>query len=466
MSYWPSISQNVTIDTANSVASQAINAGATWNSAGVGSNTLGVNSIQLIVLADQNLTIFIDQGNANNSFQFTRSYNYNPLKSFGITVAALGAYVRVRAKNISITNATNVNINTVLCPIAEPLPDTVDENGYLKAAIYEINDEFGNKGIISPAGALDVNQPYRLVGASFGSVNDVNFWSPTNNGSGSLAAVGSGSGGINGMAIVASGTVNNGYGMFQSVRLARFLIGNPNKYRGLIRIPALTKAGCTRVWGILSIIGSGATPPSPNDGFFFSLSETDVLSVNVYNSGSPSMASVSSGSFNGSVNSYIIDTNLHVYNIVYDIGKIQFYIDDILIHTFTSTTTIPASTFTLPVNCYTKNSAGGTVSGTIEIWSGSLHRLGREKSAPQKIYIHGAVTAQILKTGAGTIRKIIDNSGSGTSITLYDALTATNTFAIINPRAGGTTYSYGADFNIGLTISTVGGTVDITIIFE
>jgi hypothetical protein len=469
MSYFPSISQNVTVDTANSIAAQAINAGATWNSAGVGTSTLGVNSIQIIVKADQNCTIYVDQGNANNSFQLTDSYDYITIKQFGLTVQAVSAYVRVRVKNVSITNATNVNVNTVLCPISNPLPRSLDEYGYLKSAIYEINDEYGNKGIISPVGALDVNQPYRLVGASFGSVNDANFWTPTNNGIGSLAVVGSGSGGINGMAIVASGTANNGYGMFTSVRLARFLIGNPNKGRFLLRIPVLTRTGCTRVWGVPTTTGSGATPPSPSDGFFFSLSDTDVLSVNCFNSGSASIASVNSGSFNGNVSSYTMDTNVHVYNIVYYIGKIQFYIDDILIHTMISTTTIPASTFTLPVSCYSKNSASGTTTGTIELWSGSIHRLGRNESSPNLKYQNGAATAVVAKTGAGRLHRIIyGQHPNGGTITVYDALTATNTIMIISLPNGATptTYECGIDFYVGLTYTTSTANMNVTFVFE
>jgi hypothetical protein len=86
-------------------------------------------------------------------------------------------------------------------------------------------------------------------------------------------------------------------------------------------------------------------------------------------------------------------------------------------------------------------------------------------SASKFAYIHGAVTAQVLKTGPGKIQRLIDNGGTGTSVTLFDAVTATNTFAIMNPRAT-SDYPYELDFQTGLTITTVGGTIDITIIYE
>jgi hypothetical protein len=107
----------------------------------------------------------------------------------------------------------------------------------------------------------------------------------------------------------------------------------------------------------------------------------------------------------------------------------------------------------------------GTTTASLEIWEVGIIRLGRDLTAPIWEYIHGAVTAQILKRGAGTLHAIIDNSGTGTSLTLYDALTATNPIAIINPRAT-SMYSYVLDFYTGLTITTVGGTADITVVFE
>ena len=463
MSYFPGISQNVLSDTANSYAS-TIAAGVTWNSAGVGTSTLGVAGIQITVASDRNLHIYIDQGRTNASFQVTDEYDYNVIKgNFGLTVQAVGAYVRVRAKNITGTIA-NVLIDTVLCPIVEAVPRSLDENQYLKTAIYELNDEYGNKGIISPVGALDVNQPYRLVGASFGSAIDTIFWTATNNGAASAAGV------ATGFATVVSGTDANGYGMIQSVRNSRFIIGNPNKYRGLVRIPALTKAGTTRVWGAFTTTGTGATPPSVDNGFFFSLNASDVLSVNCFNTGAASIASVSSGSFNGTVSQYTMDVNVHVYNIVYYLGKIQFYIDEILIHTFTPTTVFPSLTFNLPANTYVKNS--GTTSASIEVWSASIHRLGREISSPVWRNIHGitAGTGISLKVGQGYLHSVIVNSAGATStVSLYDGLSAVNPIALITGLSASTppvTITYGIDYYAGLWIATAHASTDITVIFE
>ena len=89
MSYFPSISQNVIVDTVNSVSGVTIvnyvNPADIWNYNGVGSSTLGVNAIQLVVTSTKNLDIYVDQGNTSSSFQLTDTYNYLTTKQFGLT---------------------------------------------------------------------------------------------------------------------------------------------------------------------------------------------------------------------------------------------------------------------------------------------------------------------------------------------------------------------------------------------
>ena len=469
MSYFPSISQNVTVDTANSYAS-TIATGVTWNAAGVGTSTLGVAGIQLTVASDQNLIIYVDQGRTSSSFQITDQYDFNVIKgNFGLTVQAVGAFVRVRAKNITGTTA-NVLIDAVLCPIVEAVPRSLDENLYLKTAIYELNDEFGDKLIISPVGSMNTNNPFRLAGVPFRTSIDTTFWTATSNGTSALAVVGSGTGGTNGMATVVSGTSNNGYGMFRTVRDARNISGNPNRLRMIVRFPALSIANTTRVWGAFTTTGSGATPPTPVDGFFFSLDASNVLSVNAYNGGSPSITAVSNGSFNGEKSQIDVDLNVHVYGITYVKNIVQFFVDQNLIHTMTATTVVPSSTNTLPICFYVKNAAGGTTSASMECWTSSIHRLGHEHSAPIWRYIHGVNAGTQLKLGAGQLHSVIVNgAGTNSTVSLYDAISATNPIALITGLSGSTppvTIDYSLDFYTGLYVVTAVAATDVTVVFE
>lgn len=466
MSYFPSISQNVTVDTANSY-SGTILAGVTWNSAGVGTSTLGVAGIQIVIGSTENAIVYVDQGRTSSSFQITDTYDYNVIKgNFGITVQAIGAYVRVRVKNIGASTATVV-VDTVLCPIVEAVPRSLDENQLFKTAVYEVSDEFGHKLLINNMGAMSVAEPYRLVGTPFGTANDAIFWTPTNNGTSSLAAVGAVAGGTNAMATLKSGTSNNGYGNITSVRSGRYIIGNSHLVRALVRIVGLTKTGCTRRWGAYSITG---TPPTPVNGFFYSVSDTDVLSVNAYNSGSASVASVSSGSFNGVKSQFVIDENVHKYEILYSAQHTDFIIDDTLYHSFLPTTVHLAADYSLPFVATAVNSAGGTTSGTLELWRGAIHRLGRPEASPAWRNIHGANAGTQLKLGPGRLHSLtINTAGNSSAISLYDATSATNPIALVTglqSTSPPVELHYNIDFYTGLYIVTTIAATDITISFE
>lgn len=464
MSYFPAIIQDVRPDAANSYHS-TIAAGATWNSAGVGTSTLGVAGIQVVLAADQNLIIYVDQGHTNASFQITDEYNYNTLiPNFGITIQAVGAFVRVRVKNIG-PGVANVILDTVLCPIVEAVPRSLDENQLFKTAIYELNDEYGHRGMFNSAGALAVNQPYKLVGIPFVTANDSNFWTLSNNGAASLAAVGAAAGGTNGLATLTSGSADNGYGNIISVRTGRYMVGNAHLARIGVRVVGLTKTANTRRWGAFTQTG---TPPTPVDGYFFELSAADVLSVKAYREGTATL-NIASGSFNGAVSQYIMDENHHRYEVMFSSEHVMFMIDDILIHMAMPTTAQFTSNFNLPIAATSVNGVTAT-SGTLEIWRGSLHRLGREEAAPVWRNIAGANAGTQLKLGPGRLHTLVVNSAGATStVSFYDATSATNPIAIVTGLTASTppvAIPYHLDFYTGLFIVTTHASTDITAVFD
>lgn len=169
MAYFPSLSvtQNVITDADNSNdnASQ-IAVGATWNSAGTGTSTLGVVGIQVSVKTDQNLEIYIDQSPDGTNWDITDTINYwHALGGDGWTIQAVNAYVRVRAKNVGTAETTYIRLWTVLCPIVEAVPRTLNEDGHFKTTVYGINGNLGTESHISPQGgpANDRNIPPRRV---------------------------------------------------------------------------------------------------------------------------------------------------------------------------------------------------------------------------------------------------------------------------------------------------------------
>lgn len=460
MSYFPSITQNTVIDVNNSNSS-TLGAGLTWNAAGIGTATIGFQGIQLVVTSTQNMTVVVEQGTTSSTFQISDTYNYNVIKGdFGITVKIVSPFVRISIKNIGAATAT-YSLDTTLTPITEPLPRSLDEYGNLNSTVNGLDDHYGNHVKISPIGTMNVDQPYRLVGTTFGATNDATFWTPTNNGTGSASGV------ATSQATITSGTGANSWGRFTSVRASRFIFANPMKYRSLVILPTLTQANTTRQWGAFTATaGSAGVLPIPIDGYFFSFNGTDVLSVNARNAGG-TITSVASGSFNGEVSQFLMDTNMHAYEIVFYLEKVQFYIDNYLIHTIQPTTTLLSSTCNLPIMYISTNSVG-TTTASIVTWAGTILRLGRDLSAPIWLNRAGAVVASIAKSGPGVLRTLSYNSSNTNgTVTIYDALTATNPIMTITTNGLiPTTWSLNLDFYTGLTYTTSAANHNITLVFE
>jgi len=458
MSYFPSITQNTVIDTANS-NSGTLGAGLTWNAAGTGTITLGYQGIQLVVASTENMQITVEQGITSSTFQISDDYLYNVIKGdFGITVKVVSPYVRISIKNLGNLTAT-YSLNTTLTPITESIPRSLDQFGYLQTSVNRISA--GAYQLKSgPMGTLDVDQPYRLCGTAFvGTTIDTTFWTATNGGTGSGVSAAT-----VGIVILTSGTAAAGYANFITVRAARFIFAHPHKFRCIIRLTTAVIANSTRRWG--SYTAAGGPPVVPVDGFWFEQTGAGVLTLNCRNN-SGTITTVSSGSFNGDVSAYVLDTNAHAYEIIYFLGSAAYFVDTLLLHTFTPTTTMLSSTFTLPAQFISTSSAISS-SAVMEVWAGMVLRLGRDTAAPIWRNQAGAVTAQVAKSGPGILRVLSYNSGgiNGT-VTLYDALTATNPIMTITTNGLiATTWNLDLPFYTGLTYTTSAGGHNITLVFE
>jgi ribosomal protein L14 len=195
-----------------------------------------------------------------------------------------------------------------------------------------------------------------------------------------------------------------------------------------------------------------------------------VVSLQSY-SGGVVVLNVASG-FNGSLGStYTIpNTNRNVYEIIYRTTTVQFYVNGSLLHSATNSTAIFSGTLDLPIGATIVNGASAT-SRTVEVWSAFIVRYGKEVSRPQKTYIAANVTAQVLKTGAGTLQRIIVGTPvNNATITIYDAVTATNTISLLtcgSSSSGGMPISlaYDIDFITGLCITTSGATT-VTVVYD
>lgn len=315
---------------------------------------------------------------------------------------------------------------------------------------------------MTPIGDLRVAQPYRVVGTVFFNSVDTRFWTVSNSGAGSAAGV------ANGIATLTSGTANNGYGVIRSVRSGRFIFAHPMQFRAAVRVPDTTELNNTRYFGTFTT--SGATTPA--NGFAFEFNGSGALTLKCYNGGAVSY-SATSGAFNGEVTSYTLDSNVHAYEIMYFIMGAWFFIDGVLIHKFTPTTSMLSGTFDLPITAISLNSASGTESADLEVWSANIARMGRDLTMPVSYYHAAGTTAGVtLKVGAGSLRHlVISNVSTNANLTIYDNTAASGTVLFTTGGMPATTQPFDIDledlaFFTGLTFAVTGAACSVVVIYE
>ena len=462
MSYFKHIKQDVVADANNS---STTNLGTpAYAFTGTLTSTLGVAGIQVSLYANQNCTVYVEQSpDATPHWDISDSYNYYAGRNFGVTVQAISSYVRVRVTSASLTTTT-FRLQTALCPIVEAVPRTLDEDGLLQTRIGKIKGDMG-KVRISPMGAMKNASAVRLVGQTIVDTVDSNYWVSSGvAGAGAVAAA-------TGEMTLTTGTPTvNGAITVNSVRIARYIGGSPNYYRGNVQLPAVTTGSAgfvnTRKWGAFNA----------SDGFYFCATQTNPATtptLTLY-SRKATADSAAITAFNGNLGaSYVLDTNVHTYEIWWSNKSAYFFIDDVLLHTITSSTTTATGTLHLPVGLQTTNSGNNTAANTLVARSSMIIRLGSLLTQPTSYYFAAGQTAGYnMKVGPGNLHEIIVNSETNNAvITISDSASAA-TPVIWGHTAGATkTDSYALDFKglpffTGLRLTVATANASLTLIYE
>jgi len=511
------VSQSVQAD-ANNTSSTKLEAANGYTFTGKSASTLGVAGIQVTLLCDKNCRVQVQQSPDGTNWDLTDTYYYTANDSFGITVQAVSSYVRVIINTNNETTGT-FRAQTALCPVVEAVPRSLDVNGNFKVAMGE--DEYGFGCENTPQGEQRVIEPVRLTGASFeGYVIDPNFW--TTGAAGTSAAISQAGSELS----MVSGTSNGATVYAYSARRARYIGGVSMRYRAVIQQSAGT-ANNTRRWGIARVAnynftisagtalvgntytvnsqqftvlrvvsstsidcyGTGAPsasgtltfsngPGSGNltytafaaqsifmDGAYFKLSGT-TFSVNTIKEGTENPITA----FNGQLGySYSPPATVTTFEMYWTNSKVWFVIGDQILHVASASTASWSNTLSFHVYQDSVNSDVAT-SVTMNVRTATIYRLGKIESAPIWKNINTtAVTALILKRGAGRLHTVSFNTIPNTTIvSLYDGVTATNPIAVMNPPNGATGFSvdFDLDFYNGLTITTTPNNADVTIVYE
>jgi len=453
-----SIIQQAVVDSNNSSTTnlQEYEASASTDTfTGVSTSTLGVAGIQVSLKTDQNCTIYIEQSPEGTNWDLSDVFNYYAsINNFGVTVQAINSYVRIRVINLGSVATTYFRLQTVLCPIVESLPRSLDENQNLKVAIQSIKDEYGFTTENTPNNELRVVTPFRLVGAQFsGTTLDTNFWTSSLGVGGSAEYQGS-------QVVLSTGTTVNNNVSLQTTRTARYIGGSAHRFRGIIRLPNTTTTNNTRRWGAFT----------STNGCFFEFTDT-VFKIVTRNSGHDTV--ISSGSFNGTLGAiYKPDNNVHAYEIYYNNSKVYFSIGGLLLHTVSANTDVWTSDIHLPVRIENNNTNGNTANLAINCRAITIARLGRESTQGISKYQSGTTTGIIYKYGPGLLHKLLVSNVSNTSnITFYDNIVASGTIIWSSGSMGSQTTPFSIDcgelpFFTGLTIVISGANCNVTTVYE
>jgi hypothetical protein len=446
------IQQNATQDNNNSSSGILIAGGSFVGSA---TSTLGVNAIQVSLKTDRNCKIFVEQSPDGSNWDLSDSYNYyKSLGNFGLTVQAINSYVRVRVNNQDTTGSTSYfRLQTVLCPIVEALPRSLDENGNLKVGIKGIEDSYGFGAENTPTGEIRSVTPYRLVGATFnGTTIDPNFWTST-------TISGASNNQSNAQIVLSAGSLANSKATIQSIRTARYLGASSNRFRSVIRIPDTAVSNNQKRWGAFN--GS--------DGAFFQLSGVS-FGVGLLKGGSETV--INTGSFNGILgDTYSIGSQVKTYEIYWTNSKVWYVIGDDTIHTYSASDTTWSTTMNLPIRIENHNINNGSTASDINVRVATISRLGPLQSAPT--YYHNAGSGNyILKYGPGVLQQLNFNSAGagGATLNIYDNVSASGALIAVFDASkisspSSMNYGQGATFNNGLTLGQI-GSFDITVIYE
>lgn len=428
---------------------------------GTATASTGGSAINVTLKTDQDCTVYIEQSTDGTNWDISDEFNYfTAIDNFSQTVKAIAQYFRTRVTNNGSSTTTYLRLQTSLCPISEPLPRSLDENGHLKVAVHVLQDDYGFKAEYSPNGETRSVIPTVLSGSAFdGTTLDTNFWTSTV-ANGGTNTVGSG------VLLVETNTTANGSAKVHSVGRARYIPGQSNVYRGVIQANNTGVANNIRRWGM----AWGATMPTITDGAYFILNGT---SFGVATLKGSVETIVATGNFNGNIgSSYTFDTNAHIFEIYFNNRNVYFSVESELLHTVDASSATWSNNLQQHIYAESTNSSGITSDNTLSIRSMGIRRLGNSLSQPVYKYQSGTTAGLVCKYGVGNLHGIaISNVTNNAAITLYDNTAASGTVIWTSGPMSNQTVPFfidfkGSPFYNGLTLVIATAACDVKLDYE
>jgi hypothetical protein len=114
------------------VNSSTANINSSASFTGIGESTLGVDGIQVSFIADQPVTIQVQQSMDNSNWDIVDSYTLDAGTGSGRTFQAVASYFRIIITNNGLATTTYLRLQVALCPVVEAVPRALSLAGRLK----------------------------------------------------------------------------------------------------------------------------------------------------------------------------------------------------------------------------------------------------------------------------------------------------------------------------------------------
>jgi hypothetical protein len=441
------------------------------------------SDIMVMLFANEACTLYFDF--STDGVTTHRSITYELPAGSGIPhkLARVAQYGRVRVVNNG-TVTTNIALQTIYTDqakshlttnISAPIDDYSDAE-LVRAVLVGKNpqgdytnvliDQAGAFGThltdpqtsaesrVAPNGPLEVAALVRLVGDNFitGEPLLPTIWN-TSETNGSDITVTDGELDLN------TNTSANGEVAIETKRLARFITGTFNLSHHAIALPTFSAPDCVREWGCYD-------PASGSNNGVLLRNDSGALTIIRIKNGVEE-AVIPEGSFNGP-STVVKDDNIHIYEFMYNAGKIYVLQDRKLIHTLGSPNSAAYGSPHLKCGVRIYNKNGNTTNNRIASRGLSIGRLGGSEAVPSYEYINSSGTYQIKNTPGKLKRIVIGDKGTAAStITVYDSTTNSGqVIAAIDTDEVSNDLLYEVEFDMGLTVVVTGSSIKLTIVYD
>lgn len=338
---------------------------------------------------------------------------------------------------------------------SEPV-SAADPKGNL--IVRNFDNELNSFAAIAPSGTLETGEIIRLIGGNFeGAVLPTVIWTTQSINGGTVTIV-------NGEMLLQTNTTADGEARVQTVNRAEFVTATFNKGHLAFGFGNFSAANVICEFGMFDPINQIIS----GDGVFFRNVSGEIKIVR--RTGGVDIV-VDFGDFNGVTetnnpdNVFIKDNNIHVYEIVYNAGRIDFLQDRRLIHRMTSLASVAYETVHLTLGATIKNINGNTANNTLRSRGFSCSRIGSSSAQPDSITLNSNTT-ELLKNSPGQLESVIitDSGVGGASLELFDALDGTGTpFATVNLTDNLVDLMFNRRLNTGLFIDASGNGFEVVV---